>query len=488
MIRPRLIARRSLLPGLLASLLVVGCAADELPGSSSWEACEGSFECATLEVPVDHDAPDGSTFTLPLLRRRASRPEARIGSLVVNPGGPWGSGVAWVAARADLLPAAIRERFDIVGFDPRGSGASEPRVDCVDDLGPYAALDLTPDDELERQRLLDETDALVAGCAARIGERLPYLGTDHVARDLDLLREALGDERLTYLGFSYGTLLGAVYADLFPDRVRALVLDAAVDPTLTGEAWIAEQGRSFEAQLEDFFADCAADPACAFHAGGDPAAAYDAIQAAVEASPLPALPAGARALGPGELAYGVAAALYRPSAWRRLAEALALAASGDGTGILALSDGYLERDGDGNYGNGLEVYYAVTSLDAPFAQDVTAYDALVTELAADAPRLGVYFPYTAFPSARWPVASWRAAQPIAAAAAPPLLVVGTTRDPATPYAWSISLAAQLASGVLLTREGQGHVAFLKGNDCIDDAITTYLVESVAPPDGTTCSP
>jgi pimeloyl-ACP methyl ester carboxylesterase len=486
--RAPIASRPLLLLGVLAAPLVAGCADaddDESPAPPSpWTACDGGFECAELEVPVDHETAGGLTFTLPLLRRRAASPDQRIGSLVVNPGGPWSSGVQWVRALTGMLPAPILERFDVVGFDPRGSGGSLPSIDCMDDLGPYAALDLTPDDEAERQALVAGADALVASCESRSGDLLPHVGVDAVARDLDLIRELLGDERLTYLGLSYGTLLGAVYADLFPDRVRALVLDGAMDPSLAGATWVAEQGRSFEAQLDDFLADCAVDPSCVLQDMGDPAATYDALQASIEAAPLPA---GDRLVGPGELAYGVVAALYQPRGWPRLRDALFRGAQGDGSQILELADGYLERNPEtGAYGNGLEVYYAVTSIDAPFVQDQAIYDALVAELAVDAPRLGVYFPYTAFPSARWPVAPWRAAAPVAADGAPPLLVVGSTRDPATPHEWAVSLAAQLSSGVLLTREGQGHVAFLRGNECIDQAVTAYLVDGAAPADGTVC--
>ncbi|WP_218920269.1 alpha/beta hydrolase [Chondromyces crocatus] len=474
-----------LLVGLTASLLVAACSgADGPPGV--WESCGGGFECLTLDVPLDHDAPGGPTVALPLVRRRADRYDARLGSLIINPGGPWSSGVSWVKARAERLPAALRAHFDIVGFDPRGSNDSAPGVDCTDDLGAYAALDLTPNDDAARKALADATDALVDGCSARSGDLLPHMGTDSVARDLDLVRQTLGDDRLTFLGFSYGTLLGAVYADRFPQNVRALVLDAAIDPTLTGEAWITAQGRAFEQQLDDFLADCAADTECAFHADGDPEAAYDAIQASLESERMPASRDGTRTLGPGEFAYGVSAALYGPNGWRQLARALALAADGDGAGLLALADGYLERESEGTYGNGLEVYYAVTSLDTPFAREQATYDALVDELSVSAPRLGVYFPYTAFPSARWPVQPWRPAAPIHADGAPPILVVGTTRDPATPHAWAESLAAQLSSGVLLSRDGQGHAAFLKGNTCIDDAVTRYLIEGVPPADGTVC--
>ncbi|MCC6555435.1 MAG: alpha/beta fold hydrolase [Polyangiaceae bacterium] len=477
-----------LLPALpLAAALapLAGCSgAEEAPaGPLAWGAC-GAYECAALSVPVDHDDPGGPTFTIPVLRRRALDPAQRIGSLVVNPGGPGGSGTGWVGRAWPFLPPDLQLRFDVVGFDPRGIPPGSPVLDCVDDLDEFVALDLTPDDPAELQSIIDGGAALAEACAARSGDILPFIGTDSVARDMDLLRAALGDERLTYLGFSYGTMLGAVYADLFPDRVRALVLDGALDPSLTGEAHAAAQGEGFEDQLEAFLAECAADPACDFHSA-DPGAAYDAIQASIEAAPMPTSE-GARVVGPGALAYGVANALYSPISWPRLAEALALAGAGDGAGILRLADDYLHRDSDGTYDDSLELYYAVTSLDAPFSQDPADYEALVAELSASAPRLGVYLPFSSFPSARWPVPPWRPAEPIHARGAPPILVVATTHDPATPYAEGVALAEQLDSGVLLTREGDGHVGFLRGNGCIDAAIVDYLVNRAAPEDGAAC--
>jgi pimeloyl-ACP methyl ester carboxylesterase len=477
--------RRPALLALLALAPLAGCGDGEGPaGPLAWEPC-GQFECAALEVPVDHADPEGPTFTLPVLRHVATRPAERIGSLLVNPGGPGGSGTGWVGRAWPFLPPEIQGRFDVVGFDPRGISPGSPVLDCVDDLDRFVALDLTPDDGAELQAIVDGGEALAAACAARSGDLLPFLSTEDVAQDMDLLRAALGDERLTYLGFSYGTLLGAVYADLFPDRIRALALDGALDPSLTGEAHAASQGLGFEDQLEAFLAQCAADPACEFHAGGDPGAAYDAIQASIEAAPMPS-EHGERAVGPGELAYGVANALYSPFGWPDLEGALALAASGDGTGILDLSDDYLHRGADGAYDDSLEYYYAVTSLDAPSSTDAADYEALAAELAVSAPRLGVYLPFSAFPSARWPVPPWREAAPIRAGGAPPILVVATTHDPATPYDEGVALAGQLASGVLLTREGNGHTGFLKGNDCVDDAIVGYLVDLALPADGEVC--
>lgn len=478
------------IPSLLVfSSLVIGCSDDvsQKPPESpiAWEDCGGGFECANFEVPYDHDAPDGRVFKLPLVRRPAKNPDARIGSLLVNPGGPGGSGVSLVKAAWLIMPQAIGERFDLVGFDPRGQAGSTPGIDCIDDLGAFVGLDLTPSDTAELQQIEDESAAFVAGCNERSGELLPFVGTDNIVQDMDLLRQALGDEKVTYLGFSYGTFLGTMYADRYPDRVRALVLDAALDPALDGATFIEGQARGFEAELEAFLDDCAANTTCAFYSGGNPRAAYDGILASIEASPLPAMGTN-RFLGPGEFSYAVSAPLYRPSLWKKLAEALAQAAKGDGAGLLAISDGYVARKNDGSYGDELEVYYGVLSLDAPFPKDVSVYDALTKKLEMETPRLGAYFPFTAYASGQWPVSSWREPGPIAASGAPPILVVGSTSDPATPYAWGVSLSKQLASGVLLTRNGHGHVSFLRDNACIDAAVTDYLVNLKTPAVGTVC--
>jgi pimeloyl-ACP methyl ester carboxylesterase len=477
-----------LLALVVTALPLAGCGGDDAPAEQKpslvWTECGGALECATFEVPFDHDAPDdGRKFQIPLVRLPAADPSARIGSLLVNPGGPGGSGVNWVKVAWVVMPQAIKNRFDLVGFDPRGQAASTPAIDCVDDLGPFLAVDTSPEDAAEREALLAEADALAAGCAERSAELLPFVGTDSVIRDMDALRAALGDDKLSFMGFSYGTFLGTMYAEAYPERVRALLLDAPLDPKLAGEEFIAGQALGFEEQLGEFLADCAADKACPFLSGGDPAAAYDALQAEIEAAPIAA---GARTLGPGEFAYGVSAALYRPSGWKQLASALALAAGGDGSELLEFADEYAGRRNDGIYGNVLEVYYGVTSIDASFAEDPAVYEALTAEMALKAPRLGVYLPYSALPSARWPVEPWRTPGPVLAEGAPPILVVTSTRDPATPHAWGVSLAEQLSSGVLLTREGNGHVSFLRGNTCIDQAVTDYLVDLKVPADGTVC--
>lgn len=477
---------------LALPLSLLGCAdiEDPLPPPEiEWSECEGTdlVECGTLTVPRDYDDPYGPTFDLPVVRRPAADPSARIGSIVFNPGGPGGSGAQFAALAWLIVPPVLRDRFDLVGFDPRGEAASTPVIACLDDPTPFVALDPTPDSGAEREAILRESKALAEGCAERSGDLLRFIGTNSIVRDMDQLREALGEEKLTYVGFSYGTFLGAIYADTFPERTRALVLDAVVDPALTAEQMIYGQALGFEGELSAFFDKCGADETCAFYSDGDPAAAYDLIQAAVETSPLPAPPGGDRALGPGEFSYGVAAALYRPSGWKNLAQALAKARDGDGSGLLSLADGYLDRRDDGTYSNGLDVYYAVTSVDTSSSRDPEILFAVAEEAKKNAPRIGAYLPNSSMPSLFWPVAPWRKAGPVTAKGAPPILIVGGTNDPATPYSNAVALSKQLPGSVLLTRDAHGHTSFLAGSSCIDDAVSDYLVDLALPEADKVCS-
>lgn len=487
-------ARRALSALLLpASALLGGCAdiEESTPAPAiAWADCESNaaFDCGSLSVPVDYADPYGPKFEVPVIRSRALDPDRRIGSIVLNPGGPGGSGVQLAKVASLVFAPDLRDRFDLVGFDPRGEVDSTPAIDCVDDLDAFVALDTTPDDSAEEKALLDRSQALATGCEERSGDLLRFVGTDSIVRDMDQLRRALGDEKLTYLGFSYGTFLGAIYADTFPDKVRALVLDGAIDPTLTSETMIEGQALGFEGELEEMLAWCAGYSMCPLGmiggAPSDPTAVYDELLARVESSPLPA---GDRQVGPGEFSYAVSAALYQPARWPDLADALALAATkGDGAALLDLCDGYTGRNGDGTFDNGLEVYYAVTSIDTTTSRDIDSVAALAASVKEKAPRIGAYLPYSILPSALWPAEPWRASGPVTAPGAPPILVVGSTRDPATPYVWSRALSEQLPGGVLLTRDGDGHTAFLHGNDCIDAAVIDYLVNLKPPPAGTLC--
>lgn len=461
-----------------------GTAAPFVPAPLAWEDCSDGFECADIVVPVDYADPAGPSFTLPMIRRTAEDADNRIGSLLVNPGGPGVSGVDFVRNAYRLYSEDVRERFDIVGWDPRGVAGSVPSIDCVDDLDEFVSGDPSPETLEEAAAQDDAARAFADACAANHGELLAHLTTENTARDMDAMRVALGDEKLTYFGYSYGTFLGAIYADLFPDRIRALVLDAALDPSITAQQDAKNQVVGFEDALSRFLADCAADDGCAFYSGGDPGAAYDALMASLEETPIDG--DGSIDVGVGIAELGVISALYSEFKWPSLAEALALAEEGDGSALLDLSDFVTGRIGPGEYSDELEQRIAINCVDGQrLTRDERA--SLGQELAVLAPRFGE--PGVApsgDPCEFWAAPSLREPKRITSPGSPPILVVGTTGDPATPYQQAVSLAEQLSQGVLLTLNGEGHTAYGGLSGCIDDAVDAYLIDLVPPPDGAVC--
>ena len=452
----------------------------------AWAPCEEGFECASLPVPLGDT---GRTLDLAVTRRPATGPGERLGSLVVNPGGPGASAVDYLQAAYVGLPFALQARFDLVAFDPRGVGRSAA-VRCGDTAGldAYYALDVTPDAPAELDALVAGSDALAAGCAARAGDLLPHLSTAEAAADLDRVRAAVGDARLTYLGYSYGTSIGAAYLQAHPDRVRAMVLDGAIDPALSWDGLLAGQAAGFDGALRAFLDDCAA-VRCAFvDATGETTAAglgaaFDRLVARVDGAPLDV---GRRALGPGELVFAAAGGLYdRVVGWRTLGQGLADAQQGDGRTLLSMADSYSSRTDEG-YDPLLEGLVAVTCLDRPWPRDVGAYTALAARLEGTAPRFGEALALGGLPCRAWPVPPVAEPAPVTAEGAPPVVVIGTTRDPATPYDWAVALADQLASGVLLTHDGDGHTVYRSGApDCVVEPVTDYLV-GLQPPAEATC--
>ncbi len=455
------------------------------PSPVSWNDCGGGFQCGIVDVPRDYADPAGPTVRLALIRLPATDPAHRIGSLVLNPGGPGESGVDFVRQAAGTMFAkSILARFDIVGFDPRGVGSSTP-IRCVDNLDHFIPEDATADTPAELADLESGAKTFASECGTRNADLLPYLSTENVARDLDEIRAALGDAKLTYLGFSYGTLIGEDYAALFPARIRAMTLDGVVDPALGEAAFRRDQAVAFEASLDAFLSDCSSRPSCPFYSRGLAASAFDSLMRRIDQHPIPSTRLGREPVGPTQAWDAVTESLYAQAAWPVLAEALAEARNGDASLLLLLGDPLRGRNPDGSYSNLIDAYDAVTCLDWPAPRDPAAYTAMASAFTRVAPRVGRLFAFNDLPCAYWPVPPARTPGPVSAPGAPPIVLVGSTGDPATPYAWAQSVSRQLPSSVLVTRVGQGHTGYLVST-CVAKAVDAYLLSLATPAPGLRC--
>lgn len=463
----------------------------------AWKECGvPGFECASMKAPLDYAKPGtggggSGDIKLAVARKKATGPGKRIGSLQVNPGGPGGSAVGYLQAFAALgYPAPVRARYDMVAVDPRGVARSEP-VECLTgpEMDAHTQVDQTPDDPAEVAKLSAAYEKFAAGCEKRSGRILPHVSTVEAARDMDLLREILGDEKLHYVGASYGTFLGATYAELFPERTGRLVLDGAMDPSLPARDLNRDQTAGFETAFQSFAADCVKKQDCPLGTG-TPAEAgtrLKALFAALDAKPAPTKDKN-RPLGEALATTGAIAAMYDEGAWPQLRSGIKAARSGDGNPLLALADSYYERGPHGTYANLMYANAAVNCLDLP-AAFATADDVrtALPSFEKASPVFGEGLAWASLSCASWPLPATGEPHRIEAEGAAPIVVVGTTRDPATPYKWAKSLAAQLATGTLLTYQGDGHTAYNRGSDCIDTAINTYLLEGTPPQDGKQCS-
>jgi pimeloyl-ACP methyl ester carboxylesterase len=509
--------RRTAVPLLVALVTVLGTAvarADEptaaaaagLPGAPAlaWSPCgrtpaAAAVQCAVADLPMDYDEPGGEQVHIAVAKAPATDQANRIGSLFFNFGGPGGPSVQTLQSVGGRLFAALNQRFDIVAFDPRGVGQSTPAVDCRADQEAQglASQPFPTPLTIDADAYVAKAQSYVDLCLANNGAILAHLSTANVARDMDALRAAVGDEKLSYLGFSYGTFLGATYATLFPDRYRAMVLDGAVDPEqyihdTTGLG--IEQTSAFERALHRFLEACAADQvACSGFGGADPRLAYDHLVEAADVAPIPA-PGYApdpRPVDGDDLRAVTGLALYAKRFWGALAFVLQEAAAGDATDIRTIVDeGFYGRRPDGTYDPSEDRYFAITASEQEFRQGDTGF---YLDRGADSWASFPHFWWnTGYPDinyALWPVHdedAFGGPWSVPASSATPL-VISTTYDPATPYPWGERLAAQLGNARLLTMDGDGHTAYGPNSACIDTATDTYLIAATLPAAGTVCT-
>jgi pimeloyl-ACP methyl ester carboxylesterase len=453
----------------------------------AWSTCEDAPEespvvCGSLEVPFDYANPSIGTFQLFVKKRPADK--TAVGPLLVNPGGPGFGGSSLADDAMYYFSRDLMNAFDIIAWDPRGTGQSEPAVDCVDEYDPYAGLDSPPDTEQEKQALIEASRAFNEMCVERSGAILPYISTEASARDMNSLRLALGVEKITYMGFSYGSELGATWVTLFPETVRAAVFDGATDPNSTSIEQGMAQAQGFEQQLSAFLAQCSLAPSCPFHNNGDSESAFDQLFVDIDANPL--VVSNDRTPVTQGVAYtAVAQAMYSDYYWRDLERALADAQRGNGKGLLDLYDEYYQRKDDGSYGNELEAFLAISCLDDRDVATVEEVEDYVDDFIAVAPRLGANFAY-GYTCVLWPVeAVTRIA--ITGMGAGPIVVIGTTGDAATPLSSSRNMAKALENGILIVVEADQHTGY-GANSCVVDAVDRYLIDLKIPDNGTRCSP
>ncbi len=442
-------------------------------------------EIGTFTVPIDYADPSKGDFDLFVARHLAMKPDERIGSLLVNPGGPGFGGSDFALFAEANFGQPLLDHFDIVAWDPRGTGLSDPKIDCIEDYDHFFATgDITPDDTAEREQLVDLAKEFTSDCVDENRSIYQYVGTNNSARDIDGIRAALGEATISYLGFSYGSELGATWATLFPTTVRAAVFDGAVDPAANDLERGVQQAKGFEESLTAFLAACSAEAECPFNNDGDAEGAFDRLMQALDEQPIPSQP-GRPTVSQNVAVWAVGQALYSQSNWPVLALALTDAQNGDGTALVALYDEYFLRQPDGTYADALEAFSVISCMDAAERPTVDEDDADAAKVNAVAPRFAVrsvgdysctFFPPTIDPRIE-----------ITGEGAGPIVVLGTTGDPATPLDGSRRMAAALEQGRLVAVVGNRHTGYGL-NACSSAAVENYLIDPAGqlPADGLRC--
>ncbi|MET7700801.1 alpha/beta hydrolase [Streptomyces sp. NPDC005485] len=440
------------------------------------------WQCATLKVPLDYAKPDGRTIGLALIRSKAAGGQSkRIGSLLFNFGGPGGSGVSMMPSYASIV-SPLHQRYDLVSWDPRGVAASEG-VRCRGDKAIQAseAVDATPDDAAEETAYFKDAADFGEGCKKTAGELLSHVSTTDTARDMDLMRQVLGDKKMHYFGISYGTELGGVYAHLFPKNVERLVLDAVVDPSADTVGHAKNQTLGFQRALDDYLKSTGQDPKQGSQKIVD-------LLKRIDAKPLRT--SSGRKLTQTLALTGIVLPLYSKEGWPTLTSALSAAEEGDGSQLLQLADGYNDRDTSGHYGTTTHSQRVISCLDAKQRPTAEETKKLLPEFEKISPVFGDFMGWdTAGWCHDWPVAGQYDTPEVSAPGAEPVLVVGNTGDPATPYEGARRMADELGKGVgvELTWKGEGHGAYGSGSDCVDSTVNSYLLNGTVPKDGKVCA-
>jgi len=489
----------------VVSLLLAGCVSWFRPATSSttstpvketvaadlksfysqtltWKTCSGAFQCTNVTAPMDWKNPSKASIKLALIRKVSSG--TKLGSLLVNPGGPGASGYDFVRdSLSYAVDATLQKNYDIVGFDPRGVGHSSA-VSCggasVLDTFNYSIVPGTFGSDAWIASLEQENAAFGANCAKNTGALLHYVDTVSAARDLDLMRAVLGDKKLNYLGYSYGTFLGATYAELYPKKTGRLVLDGALDPATTEFQVTDVQAKGFESAFRAYLKSCIGTSGCPFTGTVDEAMTETRkILDRLQASPLQN--SDGRELGANTMFTAIILPLYNKDNWSYLKTLFTEVLAGKTTSAFLLADSYNDRTQSGTYSsNSTEAFVSINCLDYVSNDSVGQMRQEAAQLTADAPTFGPQMAYGGTSCAKWPYQSTRERGPIAAAGSGDIMVVGTTNDPATPYVWAQNLSKELQNGHLITYHGEGHTAYNKSNSCVNNAVDGYFVKGTVP--------
>jgi pimeloyl-ACP methyl ester carboxylesterase len=457
-----------------------------------WQPCSDNarHECATIEVPVDYARPSGDRFSIALRKVSALDRDKKVGTLIINPGGPGASGLEYAQYASFVFSKKLRTSYDIVGFDPRGIGESDA-VSCLSDsdMDLLFSDDPTPDTERERVKLLSDANAITARCAANGGERARHMSTTEVARDMDVMRALAGDQKLNYFGVSYGTFLGAIYADLFPEKVGRFVLDSAMSPNQTDLQEMDYDIQGFESSIDAFVEWCVARADCAL--GRDKDAAGDRIVDLldeVENHGLTTSKPGLQTIGEGWVGFAIFMCLYSDTSWPTLNKGLAQAMAGKGDILLAHAMSVVSRSSSGDYDDGsyLHAMIPVRCADWPRMKASKSVTAAQERARREHPLWARLTGELYDNCATWPTAGRTPKGSTLAVGASPILVIGNLRDPATPIGGTKQLAKDLSSGILVTSDHDGHGTYYAGNSCVDSVVDDYLIQGTVPQDGKAC--